>query len=352
MTEPGSSQHNAAGASPDWDAIARYLANESSAEETARVRAWLDANPADRRLIESLDETARLSVADVDVEAALRRAHAQMGEAVVPRLGIVRGSKPRWWRAYAIPSLLTAAAVVAIVVVRRAPQQVIQYDVPVAREYATAVGQRDSIVLSDGSRVILGPASRLEVGATYGTDTRSVTLHGDAYFDVRHDATKPFSVQVGGALIEDIGTTFTIESDAGDTTSVSVMTGSVRLRPASSSANAGSVLSAGDRGAMSANGQVRTYPHSVTEDAAAWTSGRLVFRDASLARVTGELKRWYGVTLHVADSSLATQHVNATFTDEPVDQVLKVIGSVLGARIERQGDNATVTSNRGSTTKR
>ena len=351
MNEPGSSQHSAAGASPDWDAIARYLANESPAEETARVRAWLDANPGDRKLIESLDETARLSVADVDVEAALRRVHARM-EAPAPRLGVVRGATPRWRRAYAIPSLLAAAAVVAILVVRREPQQVIHYNVPVAREYATAVGRRDSILLSDGSRVILGPASRLEVGATYGTDTRSVTLHGDAYFDVRHDAAKPFSVRVGDAIVEDIGTTFTIESDAGDTTSVSVMTGSVRLRPTSSSANAGAVLSAGDRGAMSANGQVRTYPHSVTDDATAWTSGRLVFRDASLARVTGELKRWYGVTLHVADSSLATQHVNATFTDEPVDQVLKVIGSVLGARIERQGDNATVTSNRGSTTKR
>ena len=351
MNEPGSSQHNAAGASPDWDAIARYLANESPAEETARVRAWLDANPGDRKLIESLDETARLSVADVDVEAALRGVRQRM-ETTAPRLAVVRGSRPRWRRAYAIPSLLAAAAVVAIVVVRRAPQQVVHYNVPVAQEYATAVGQRDSIVLSDGSRVILGPASRLEVGATYGTDTRSVTLHGDAYFDVRHDAAKPFSVRVGDALVEDIGTTFTIESDAGDTTSVSVMTGSVRLRATSSMANAGAVLSAGDRGAMSADGQVRTYPHSVTDDAAAWTSGRLVFRDASLARVTGELKRWYGVTLHVADSSLATQHVNATFTDEPVDQVLKVIGSVLGARIERQGDNATVTSNRGSTTKR
>jgi transmembrane sensor len=351
MNEPGSSQNSAAGASPDWEAIARYLANESPAEETARVRAWLDANPGDRKLIESLDETARVSVADIDVEAALRRVHQRM-ENPAPRLGVIRGSAPRWRRAVVIPSLLAAAAVVAIVVVRRAPQQVIHYDVPVAREYATAVGQRDSVLLSDGSRVILGPASRLEVGATYGTDTRSVVLHGDAYFDVRHDAAKPFSVRVGDAIVEDIGTTFTIESDAGDTTSVSVMTGSVRLRPTRSSANAGAILSAGDRGAMSVNGQVRTYPHSVTDDAAAWTSGRLVFRDASLARVTGELKRWYGVTLHVADSSLATQHVNATFTDEPVDQVLKVIGSVLGARIERQGDNATVTSNRGSTTKR
>src|SRR5262249_789825 len=97
------------------------------------------------------------------------------------------------------------------------------------RTYATAVGKRDSIQLSDGSRVILGPDSRLTIRSDYGAKTRAVELVGDAYFDVRHDADKPFSVRVGRALVEDIGTTFAVESDAGDTTTVAVISGSVRL---------------------------------------------------------------------------------------------------------------------------
>jgi transmembrane sensor len=183
--------------------------------------------------------------------------------------------------------------------------------------------------------------SRLVVA--YAEGARSVELQGDAYFDVRHDASKPFSVRVGRAVIEDIGTTFMIESDAGDTTNVSVISGSVRLRSSDSAANSGAVLTAGDRGSMSANGAVRSYPHTVTEDAAAWTSGRLVFKDASLIRVIGEIRRWYGVTLRVTDSSLVDRALTFDATGESVDQVLKIIGLDLGARIERQGDTATIT---------
>jgi len=193
--------------------------------------------------------------------------------------------------------------------------------------------------------VILGPMSKLTVA--YVDGVRAVELQGDAYFDVRHDASKPFTVRVGRALVEDIGTTFAIESDAGDTTNVSVITGSVRLRSNDSAATSGALLAAGDRGSMASSGAVRAYPHSVTADAAAWTSGRLVFKDASIVRVVGEIRRWYGVTLRISDSSLTGRHLNFEVNGETVDQVLNIIGLDLGARIERQGDTATVTPVRG-----
>jgi transmembrane sensor len=86
----------------------------------------------------------------------------------------------------------------------------------------------------------------------------------------------------------------------------------------------------------------------VTDDAA-WTTGRLVFRDASLTRVAGELRRWYGVELRIADSALLKRTVNNSFNDgEPIDQVLKVIGMSLGGvKIDRHGDSATVSLIRG-----
>ena len=77
-------------------------------------------------------------------------------------------------------------------------------------------------MLADGSRVVLGPDSRLTVPADFGSGARAVELEGDGYFDVRHDAAKPFAVRVGQALVEDVGTTFRVESDDGNATSVSV----------------------------------------------------------------------------------------------------------------------------------
>jgi transmembrane sensor len=349
MSDQGQGNKTAANESPDWDAIARVLANESSAEEATRVRAWLAANPGDRELIERLDETARPDLASVDVEAALQRVHARMQQQpAAPALKVVRGNGPRLRRVYIVSAVAAAAAVLAFIVLKQSPSDDTTGVSP--RTYATSVGQRDSITLPDSSHVILGPMSRLVVA--YGKSARSVELQGDAYFDVRHDASKPFSVQVGRAVVEDIGTTFTIESDAGDTTNVSVITGSVRLRSSDSAANTGAVLAAGDRGSMSSNGAVRAYPHTVTEDAAAWTSGRLIFKDASLVRVIGEVRRWYGVPLRVTDSSLIDRTLTFDATGESVDQVLKIIGLDLGARIERQGDTATVTPIRSPNTTR
>jgi transmembrane sensor len=346
---PAPSQNDSANA-PDWDAIARFLAGECAPEEAKRVQEWLDAHPEDKELVARLDSVATIDApADVDVEAALSSVHARMNTSRRATPTFQR-QIPRW-RKHATATLLLAAAIATVMVTMR-PTPASKSEVLGAKTFSTAVGQRDSVTLSDGSRVLLGPDSRLVVAADYGTTSRAVELRGDGYFDVRHDAAKPFAVRVGQAVVEDLGTTFTIESDAGDTTHVAVLTGSVRLRASNSSPTSGVLLAAGDRGSIDLKGVANADRQSVREDDTAWTTGRLVFRDASLARVAGEIRRWYGVTLHVADSSLLKRHVTASFAGESIDQVLNIVALSLGARVDRQGDSATVTATHGAPTTR
>jgi transmembrane sensor len=343
--------HDGSSNAPDWEAIARFLVGESSSEEATKVEQWLDANPGDRELVARLDEALLVDArSDVDVEAALARVHSQMADQLKrPSLTIERGRGPSRRFALVIGSLLAAAAVTGVAfTMRSSPPAAAPAKTLSARTYTTKIGQRDSVVLTDGSRVLLGPDSRLVVPSEYGSTSRSVELRGDGYFDVRHDSGKPFAVRVGEVLIEDVGTTFTVESDAGDTTSVAVVTGSVRLRAGNSAAGSGVLLAAGDRGSIDGGGSATAQRHSVRDEDTAWTTGRLAFRDASLTRVAGEIHRWYGVTLHVADSSLLNRHVTASFAGEPVDQVLKIVALTLGAQIERQGDSAIVTATPGS----
>jgi len=323
---------------PDWDAIARHVTGESSVEEDAQVRQWLEQHPGERALVDRLNEVAVPSEpADVDVEAALRHVHTRMNDTRRPVLTLEQGGG-RWRSAVGV-LLAAAAAVVLFATLHRASPDVEPTAAP--QTFATAVGERKTIVLSDSTRVVLGPDSRLAVPAAYAT-ARAVELRGDAYFDVRHDAAHPFAVHVNGALIEDIGTTFTVESDAGDTTSVSVISGSVRLRAAASDAADGAVLAAGDRGSITKDGSIRAFPHSAGADDAAWVSGRLVFRDASFSRVGAELRRWYGIELRAGNPELLRHHVTTTLEGESADQALKILGLSLGARVERRGDTATV----------
>jgi transmembrane sensor len=249
-------------------------------------------------------------------------------------------------------AVLAAAAAITFLVVSRkeagTPSSTPATSVA-ARTYATGVGRRDSILLSDGSRVVLGPDSRLTVPGAFGTGTRAVELRGDAYFDVRHDTAKPFAVRVGSAFIQDVGTTFTVESDDANATVVTVVTGSVRLRGAQAPADAGVLLAAGERGSIDDAGRTSTERAPSPDDDVAWTTGKLVFRDAQLSRVAAEIHRWYGVRLHVSDPALWSQHVTTTvYTNQSVDQVLQLVELSLGVKIERQGDSAVVLTGRSS----
>lgn len=338
---------------PDWDAIARYLAGESTGDEAAAIARWLEAHPADRELIAGLDAAAVFEPAEVDVESALARAHARIA-AATPDATPAAPSLPFTARRrrrpvlVAVAATLLAASVVAIVVARRSPKP--NEGIATApTAYASAVGERDSLRLADGSRVLLGPDSRLIVPADFGSGSRQVELHGDAYFEVHHDAAQPFIVRVGAAVVQDVGTTFAVETDDGDTTRVAVVSGSVRLRAASEPAAAGVVLEEGDRGSIDPVGHATVVRHGIRDADTAWTTGQLVFRDASVTRLAAEIRRWYGVQLRVTDSSLLDKHVTMSFNHEPVDRVLKIIGATLGARVERHGDTATLSQNRGST---
>lgn len=354
MSDDGSSaggySATGGGSAPDWEAIARYLAGESQPEEASVIEQWLEAHPRDRELVDRLNAEATIEPADVDVEAALARVHTRMSEPGTSRPRVLSMAAPRrpLWQPLGVVGLVAAAAVVGIVVTRQ-PRNVTDGGArpTLARTYTTGVGQRDSARLADGTRVVLGPDSRLTVPSDYGTTSRSVELRGDGYFDVVHDAAKPFAVRVGQAVVEDIGTTFSVESDDAAATSVSVVTGSVRLRQAQSEPTSGVVLAAGDRGSIDESGRATAQQHVVGDEDIAWTRGQLVFRDAPLSRVANELRRWYGVTLRVNDSALLNTPVSTSFAGEPADRVLNIIGLTLGARVQRRGDTATLVFNRG-----
>jgi transmembrane sensor len=205
------------------------------------------------------------------------------------------------------------------------------------RIFATDIGKRASTQLPDGSRVLLGPGSRLTIAAGFAEGRREVALLGDAHFDVRHDVAHPFVVRALDAVISDVGTAFAVHGDQDDGVLVSVSSGAVELKR-SSNAGAGILLGTGDLGVVDPDGTIAVQRGGASAEDTAWTQGRLVFRDASLAKVRADLRRWYGVELVSTDSTLARRHVTASFLNDSRRQVLKVITLALGASYEARGD--------------
>jgi transmembrane sensor len=340
----------------DWDALARYLTGECSAAEAEQISRWLAGHKADAALVQALDNVmARLALReerDVDVEAALSSVIARRDAAAsAPEMTPLRSSGGRLrqrktapvWR---VASFLAAAAAIVI-----AARVVLHGNEGInsganathgeTRTFATGIGKRDSVRLADGSRVVLGPASRLTVEAGYGQRVRDVELHGEAFFDVVHDTVHPFVVRAGGATIRDIGTSFVVRSDSGSQVQVAVTSGSVLLRPENGSMS--ERLAAGDVGVVVNGETVTSQRGESTAPYLAWMRDSLVFREAPLSEVSSDLRRWYGVVLRVEDSSLARQHLTMTFSGDSLDLVLRVIALNLHrAEIERRGDTVIV----------
>jgi len=333
----------------EWETLARYLAGECSVPERERIERYLAAHPGDSEVVSALDNAMRIlalrGAPEIDVESALEQVIARRDapdESVVPIRVLPRVTRTRMgpWR---IASILAAAAVVVLAaraVLQRYGARRDGSSTAGARTYATAVGQRDSLRLPDGGRVVLGPASSLTIARRYGDRVRQVNLHGEAYFDVVHDSTSPFIVLVGPASIRDVGTSFAVHQD-GAQVRVVVTAGTVLLRSVASSARQ-DTLRAGEVGTLEADGHLSSAHDLSTTPYLGWMQGSLVFRDAPLDEVSHDLQRWYGVTLRIEDSALARRHFSGSFNGDPVDRVLRVIGISLGAKVDLRGDTAVL----------
>ena len=337
--------------STDWEALARHMTGESSPEESARITTWLAGHPEQREILATLDTAVSRMADDIpqdlDIEAALARVKARRDSIDKPVLELRRTPARRpIWRV-AVPAL-AASGILAIGLLTwkssRDAQPLAVADAGQPRMLATGVGVRDSLTLPDGSRVILGPLSSVKVSRDFETAAREVEVTGDTWFEVVHDESRPFTVRAGTATIVDIGTKFTVRSDAVTGVSVNVTEGSVSLAASNVSAGEGVILNAGDNGLLGTDGRIVANRGTVTPDDVAWMSGRLVFRETPMTEVASAVKRWYGIDLVMSEPSLAARRITATFDNETPDAMLDVLRLVLGAEIERRGDSAVVGS--------
>lgn len=348
----------------DWDAIARFIAGESDPVESRAVQAWLDAHPGDAGLVAAVQRRSGMAEAraelSVNVEGALARVRSRMdaetvADAPPPRLSVSDGGAARdgagkrisklprtatapvarrGMRGWQVALLASAAALVVLVARGRTGASA-------ERVIATKVGTRDSVRLSDGTRVILAPGSKLTVAAGYGSATRDVTLEGAGFFEVKHDEALPFTVRARGAVIRDVGTAFTVNTDAVGNVAVAVTHGIVSVRGGKTEAKASVELRAGDRGVVQGE-QVAISRGTVTDSDVSWTRGKLAYHDATMLELQADLRRWYGVELRFGDAALAKRTMNIPFQADSAADVIKVIALALGVDAVTRGDTVTL----------
>jgi len=304
------------------DFLARTYADDASEADWLALEAWL--------------------VADADHRAAYDRAEAlwaevgDLREEITPSLtsgpSNVVAMPPRPDRRQFVYWGTAAAAAVAIVVVGAGGFGVFG-DRPETQVYATRAGETREIVLSDGSRLALNGASRLEVRMSR-RERHVVMDDAEVTFDVAHDAGRPFLIAVGDRQVRVVGTEFNIGRHAGQTV-VTVRRGVVEVRR-EGAAGPPARLTAGKQLAA-ADGRPDAAVKAVNpEEAFAWRSGRLVYSDRPMTEVAADLSRRFPTPVKVDAGANNLRFTGVLVLDDETS-VLRRLEGLAPVKAERMG---------------
>lgn len=298
--------------------MAASLTRSLTAEEQAALEAWSAASAEAREEISRTREAwlALGLAADAPAVRAMRqeaRRQARLDRpARADRRAVVAGL-----------GLLAAAVVVGALISRQPSIQT--YEAP---PHASA-----RLTLADGSHVVLSPGGRMTT--RFRRQARDVSLDaGDAFFAVAHDRSRPFAVTTAGRTLTVLGTRFNVAG--GRRLTVSLVEGSLRVsEPGAPSM----LLRPGERytGAARAGGAVERA--DVRGDAA-WTDGRVVLTDASLAQAAERLSRASGRQVTLSDPSLTRLRLSGSLDVGRMDDVGVALEALLPvrARVTKRGD--------------
>ncbi|MBN9057942.1 MAG: FecR family protein [Rhizobiales bacterium] len=303
----------------DWFTRLRNATPEDAGE--AEFAAWLRQNPRHAEAFDDLEAiwgspaflgaVRSLPVATPAAASARRavepRPHARPSRKLPVRFGAI------------------AAMLLLAIGVWQAPALILRWQA----DYVTAVGDRATIALPDGSSMILNTASA--VALDFENGRRNVRLlQGEAFFDVRHDPAHPFRVAGRFGAIEVKGTAFSVREDGARDT-VILERGRVEVRLVADEA-AQATLEPGQQVVASANALSAVEPADPVT-ALAWRQGRIVFDDQPFETVLAELRRYRSAPVVVTTGLAEDFRVSGNYRTTDIDGALRSLAAAAGVDV-------------------
>lgn len=297
----------------DWFAKLNTLSITTAALEQFQAWRRVPSNDAAFERIEALWDVGERLRGDPDIQRGVAQALNRR-----PWLHRILGVWNAAPRARNGAIAMAAAALVALTFV-----------IDQSGQYRTGIGEQEVVTLEDGSRLRLDTDSRVKV--RFGEAGRDIQLlRGQAFFDVAHDASRPFVVSAKDTQVRALGTRFDVRL-TGEAVKVTLVEGSVevtqpetmktwRLEP-------GQALN---------TDQTSAHPRQVDVAAAtSWTSGRLIFRETPLAQAVAEVNRYSRSKVVVDSPRLQAVSVNGVFEVGDTEAFVSAVSDLFELRAER-----------------
>lgn len=309
--------------------LSRLHSDRRTPQTEAAFRQWLAANPLNRAAFE------RMTLA-WESSSALRRVPAR-GEAHQGEFGLaLRRVLLASAAALAICALITVASLYAIRLNADAK----------AETFASALGQRRAVELSDGSQIELNTDSRVKVSFT--SHVRHITLEkGQARFQVARNPSRPFVVRVGDEQIVALGTSFDVRW-TDERLTIVLVDGHVAVLPAGDSYTTATLpgavtLEPGERLEFeSPTFAVKSTVRLDREEA--WVKGRVIFDSTRLGAAVAEINRYAPRRLELVNPALADLLISGTFSVDDPNAFARAVAQMFSLQLIEAPDSVLIGS--------
>jgi ferric-dicitrate binding protein FerR (iron transport regulator) len=211
-------------------------------------------------------------------------------------------------------------------------------------------GERKSFQLADGTKVMLNAGSTIKVAKNFNVSTREILLEGEAFFDVTHNAQKPFIIHTASMDVKVLGTAFNIKAYPSDkTTETSLLKGSIEVTVKN---DPGKVV------ILHPNEKI-ILPNTIQENVSittprkapvspivkerykisgltyssmdsslvevSWTDNKLAFDSDPFEDIATRLERWYNVSIRFENPDIRQYRFTGVFDKKTINQVLDAL---------------------------
>ncbi|MCG8513451.1 MAG: DUF4974 domain-containing protein [Halanaerobiales bacterium] len=206
-------------------------------------------------------------------------------------------------------------------------------------EIQCPLGVRTKFVLPDGTTGFLNNGSTLEYPLDFTKD-RTVILKGEAYFDVIKDKESPFIVNTSNLSTKVLGTQFNVVA-YGDENTEEIILKEGKVEVYSNQGDKLETLQPNQN--LILNTQTKRYNKNRVEVSqyVSWIEGKLTFRNEEMQKAANRLERWYNIEIEIKDPELLNYSFRATFIDEPLEEVLKLLAITTPIKYKVQDREST-----------
>jgi len=343
--------------------MAKSMGKKATAEELAELETFLEQSPEYRK-VHQVNDALKGNVKQTginkekDISTNLEDLWYKIknaDESPIMNRGTIKPLFTWKWAAAAIVILGVGGSLFYILKFR----QVYQTSASVIHEVHVPYGKTQKLVMPDGTKVMLNAGSTLTYPESFAKNTRDVSLSGEGFFEVTHNAQKPFQVHTSKLTVKVLGTIFNVKAYNNDKNiETTLLKGKVQvelnnnpertiiLLPnekllVTNNVSPARAESNHNLNAAKIEYQVTTLPQVKQDEIkeTAWIDNKILFTNELFEDVAKQIERKYNVQVIFEDQALKTEQISGLLDKEPLQEAMQIIELTTPFKFRMEGKN-------------